>query len=116
MKLFLITSLLLISTNLVFAQNIGQNWEDITQLNSQKNSEIPVLVLQDVPTTTTFSVEIPNEEVALTIAALCYSTDINFNMDNCTGDVAKKVVIQWMNEKVSQYADSLNKKKTVNIQ
>lgn len=89
----------------------AQNWGDDSQLNLQSNTEITI-----EPTTTTFSVEIPNNNVDLVTASLCYSTDVNFDMDKCNGDVSKKVVIEFIKEKVDAYVKSQVKSTDINIQ
>jgi hypothetical protein len=92
--------LLLFSTS-VFAQDTGSNWSDVTQ------------VQPSTPTTTTFSVEIPNADVNLVIDSLCTSTG---SLQNCTSDEAKQVIIQFINDQVVAYQKSLTKTAPVDIQ
>ncbi len=66
--------------------------------------------------TTTFSVEIPNQSVDLVTASLCASTGNPQDMQNCGADVAKRIVIEFIKEKVDAYVKSQVQPVDINIQ
>ncbi len=98
-KLLMLLYLLTVST-LAIAQN-NSDYYVIT------NTDTP-----DVSTTTTFSVEIPNDDVGLVVQSLCYSTG---RMDDCNSDKGKQVVIEFIKEKINQYVASQTNSPKVDI-
>ncbi len=89
--------MMLTMASISWADDTGTNWEDTNLINSDTNSQTNSDVTEP-PTTTTFSVEIPNDSVGLVITALCDN-----NGFSASADQAKQVVIQYINDQVKYY-------------
>ena len=104
---YLLLLLLLIPTY-IWAQDIGTGGIDNDIQDNQTNEQT---------NSTDFTVSIPNGDVDLVTVSLCDSTGDASKMDaNCTADIAKSVVIQFIQDQVTSYQKAQAVTQQVQIQ